>query len=418
MSVDKNMLDRKIPRKLTFLFALEENFPPFRVDTTVLFAHEIVAKGYQVTWLFETEDPEIGSGWQQWQGGVAKTIFTGQGHSLFDRVRRNLRSFLVDIAIVPTALRGEYDFIQVKDRFIGGVVGLFMAKLTGARFFFWLSFPYPELYAYKVTQGQSTFPLFDVLRSRWLKLILYKIICRFADHVFVQSDQMQKDIEAEGVPADKMTPVPMCISLDRLEEFSVQSWMRRKNKKPTLVYLGTLSRDRKLDFLVRVLTQVNSTYGDVILKFVGGGDTPADEQVIWDEARKWGVEDRIVITGFMPWQDAWQHVVCADVCLSPYYPTPILNSTSPTKLIEYMALEKPVVANDHPDQRLVIEQSGGGYCVPWDEEAFAEAICLLLQDPDGAIEMGKRGASYVKEKRSYRYCGDELAKTYARLCVA
>jgi glycosyltransferase involved in cell wall biosynthesis len=82
-----------------------------------------------------------------------------------------------------------------------------------------------------------------------------------------------------------------------------------------------------------------------------------------------------------------------------------------------MALEKPVVANDHPDQRLVIEESGGGYCVPWSEEAFADAVCLLLKDPDGAVQMGKRGSSYATEKRSYRYCGEELAKTYVHLCT-
>jgi hypothetical protein len=40
-----------------------------------------------------------------------------------------------------------------------------------------------------------------------------------------------------------------------------------------------------------------------------------------------------------------------------------LNPASPTKLVEYMALGKAVVANDHPDQRMVLEQSGAGICV-------------------------------------------------------
>ena len=169
---------------------------------------------------------------------------------------------------------------------------------------------------------------------------------------------------------------------------------------------------------MRVLNEVKRLHEDVVLKFVGSGDVPDDEQLIWSEAERLGIEKSIEITGFLPWKDAWQHVVNADICLSPYYPTPILNSTSPTKLIEYMALEKPVVANDHPDQRLVIEESGAGYCVPWQEDAFAAAICSLLEVPEKAKNMGRKGAKYVREKRSYIYCGSELAKSYTRLCSA
>ncbi len=42
----------------------------------------------------------------------------------------------------------------------------------------------------------------------------------------------------------------------------------------------------------------------------------------------------------------------------------ILRAASPTKLVEYMAMGKAVVANDHPEQKRVIEESGAGYCVP------------------------------------------------------
>lgn len=407
------MLDKK-ERKLKFLFVLEENYPPFRVDTTVLFADEITAKGHQITWLFETDDSAVGSGWKQWQGGQARVFFTGQGGARFQRVRRYLRSFLVDLAIVPAAFRDEFDFIQVKDRFFGGVVGLIMAKITKTPFFFWLSFPYPEIYSRRLADGESKYPIVDRVRAAIMKFLLYRVICKCSDHIFVQSDQMKADLEQEGVTATKMTAVPMCISLDRIDKFK-SAYVAKKSDNVVLLYLGTLAKVRKLDFLVRVLRLIQQDKKDVVLQFVGAGNLPEDEQLILNEACKHGIRESVEITGFLPWQDAWQRVLNADVCLSPYFPTPILNSTSPTKLIEYMALEKPVVANDHPDQRQVIEASGAGFCVPWDEQAFSEAIALLLENPKMAQEMTRKGAAYVRENRSYRAMGEKLEKIYYKL---
>jgi glycosyltransferase involved in cell wall biosynthesis len=71
-----------------------------------------------------------------------------------------------------------------------------------------------------------------------------------------------------------------------------------------------------------------------------------------------------------------------------------------------MAMGKAVVANDHPEQRLVIEQSGAGYCVAWDESEFARAIVALLSSPDQARKMGERGRRYVMEHRSYARIAD------------
>ena len=99
-------------------------------------------------------------------------------------------------------------------------------------------------------------------------------------------------------------------------------------------------------------------------------------------ARELCILDSVIFTGFVERSKAFQIVKSANVCISPFYPTPILNSTSPTKLIEYMALGKAVVGNDHPEQKMVINQSRAGICVPYRESDFAEAIIYLLAHPD------------------------------------
>ena len=132
---------------------------------------------------------------------------------------------------------------------------------------------------------------------------------------------------------------------------------------------------------MRVLTKVRAAVPTAKLFLVGRGDEVTDEEFLLQEARGLGLQDAVVLTGQLPRAVALQYVAEADVCVSPFRPNPVLNSTSPTKLVEYMAMGKAVVANDHPEQRSLIEHSGGGFSVPYEEEAFAEAVLRLISDP-------------------------------------
>jgi glycosyltransferase involved in cell wall biosynthesis len=66
-----------------------------------------------------------------------------------------------------------------------------------------------------------------------------------------------------------------------------------------------------------------------------------------------------------------------------------------------MALGKPVVANDHPEQALVLQQSGAGIVCGWSEEEFAAAMIELLADPERRAAMGAAGRRYVAQHRTH-----------------
>jgi glycosyltransferase involved in cell wall biosynthesis len=148
---------------------------------------------------------------------------------------------------------------------------------------------------------------------------------------------------------------------------------------------------------------------------VGKGEQPKDDYLLRSEIKRLNIEQAVVLTGQLPIHDALSHVANADVCLSPYYPIPILNSTSPTKLIEYMAMGKAVVANDHPEQSLVIKESGAGYCSSWSESEFSAAIIRLLDNPSLAKEMGERGRQYVENRRTNSVMADIVENKYYEL---
>jgi glycosyltransferase involved in cell wall biosynthesis len=208
----------------------------------------------------------------------------------------------------------------------------------------------------------------------------------------------------------------MGISLGIFKNIKEIKWNEDKTPKQKIVYLGTLLGTRKLDFLIRVFAIVNETIPDTELYMVGPEELPDDRKILQEESAKYNVSDKVILTGRLPRDEALAYVKNADVCVSPFFPTPILNSTSPTKLIEYMALHKPVVANDHPEQSLVIQESGGGLCTPYKEEDFANAIIKILLDPEMAKEMGSMGYQYATKYRTYTYLSKIVEDKYRELC--
>jgi glycosyltransferase involved in cell wall biosynthesis len=400
--------------KFRLLVVSSDTFPPSRVDVSVLFGEELAGRGHRIDWILQSEADCPRAYTVAWGGGQVWVAPSNHSHSLLGRLKKHVAGIWND-ARVFGLLRGErYDAIEVKDKFIAGLFGALAARLYGKRFIYWLSFPIPEFYLTKARDGLAPYPILYRIRGVIFDVLLYRILLPAADHVFVQSEQMRRDVAARGIPLSKLTAVPMGIKLD--ERASIPTTRSRiPAGQPCFMYLGALGRERRIDFVLRVLTRVRAAMPHVRLYLVGKGESPEDEAFLQQEIQRLGVSDAVTLTGQLPQQEALRYVQDADVCVSPFYPTPILNSTSPTKLVEYMAMGKAVVANTHPEQQLLIDQSGCGYCVPYEEQAFADAIVALLQAPELARSLGERGRRYVIEHRSYKVIAGRVEREMLRI---
>jgi len=403
-------------KKVKFLFISSDKFPPFRVDVAILFGKKMVERGHIIDWLLQSDENLQRSYQTEWSGSKIWVGPTDNGTSRVNRLRKHFYSIFHDFKLFGMSKMSKYSFILIKDKFISAIMAIVASKIYKTKFIFWLSYPFPEHYVYEFQEGTARYPLIYWLRGHFLKIILYRIILPFSDHIFTQSEQMKRDIAAKGISKEKMTPVPMGVSIQEIPYFEYNTQQNKPDREKKVLYLGTLVKVRKIDFLIRIFGKLLRKMNNVKLFLVGSGEDPSDEKIIKEEAQRLGIEHSVFITGFLPQQEAWQYAKTADVCVSPFYPTPILNSTSPTKLIEYMAMGKAVVANDHPEQSTVISESKGGICVPYEENAFAEAIHYLLIHPDDTKKMGTMGRKYVEEYRSYERIADLVEKTLLQVC--
>jgi hypothetical protein len=90
------------------------------------------------------------------------------------------------------------------------------SKIFDVKFIYWLSYPFPEDFLCQLKEGIARYPLIYLVRGHLLKFLLYRIIMPFSDHIFVQTDRMQKDIAKQGIPKGKMTPIPMGVSTQEI----------------------------------------------------------------------------------------------------------------------------------------------------------------------------------------------------------
>ena len=408
---------RKVHRDMKVLFVTRDKYPPFRPAATAIFNVELAARGHEIDWVMQASGSQPAE--VIWYGnGKAFIAANNSGDSRFRRVLSHVYDLMNCLRVFRLIRQNRYDIVQVKDHYLPAIITLIACKLYKAPFCYWLAYPHAEESLYKAKEVSSRYPVYYLLRGHFFQWLLYRVIMRNSVHTFVQSEQMKSDIAEHGIRMCDMTAVPGSVNLENIPFERGQKEMPELDDMGSgaVLYLGTLSRVRHMDFLIRAFEKVLRACPSSKLYVLGKGDGPEDTEFLEEQTRQLNIADHVVFTGHIPMERAWEYIRRAAVCVSPYYPTMILNSTSPTKLIEYMAMARPSVGNDHPEQRLIIEQSGAGLCTKYEESAFADAIVSLLNDPELAEQMGRKGRKYVEQHRTNSVIADIVERQYLQIC--
>ena len=387
---------------------------PNRVDVADLFGKRLQAMGLRITWYYKVATPGGPVMPVTYHGTPARVCGCSTLTGLVGRIANKLQEMLAALHFFGHACITPYDILQVRDVFFAGLLGLLAARLRGRRFVFWLSYPFPEARLLDAAEGRASSPLYSRLAGHLSAWMLYRVILPRVDLAFVQSDQMKADMLRPGITASKLIPVPMGIPDEDMPDKPEAS-----SHEPLVLYLGSLARVRHLEMVLQAFSRVHKSVPESRLAIVGDGDVPEDRASLEREVRRLQIEDAVVFTGHLPRQQALLWIRRAAICLSPIYPNSVLRVSSPTKLIEYMAFSKPVVANDNPpEQATIMEASGAGICTPWDDGAFACAIAELLADPERCSRAGQDGRCWVTHFRMYSLIASDVKNHYQKLMAA
>ncbi|XVQ86748.1 glycosyltransferase family 4 protein [Microbispora siamensis] len=277
-----------------------------------------------------------------------------------------------------------------------------MLKRRGARFVFDQHDLVPELYLSRFGRGE------DFLHR--LVLRLERLTYRAADVVIATNESYRHAaLTRGGKKPDEVFVVRSAPVVERFHQVSPEEALKR-GKPHLLCYLGVMGPQDGVDYALRSLALLRDEIGrsDWHAVFVGAGDT-FDAMVAL--SRELGLSDMVEFTGRIPDEDLLRYLSTADVCLAPDPYNPLNDVSTMNKIMEYMAMARPIVSFDLREAR-VSAGDAAVYAPPNDESEFAKLIALLLDDPEERRRMGEIGQARVSGPLSWDNSRTALLAAY------
>jgi len=234
-----------------------------------------------------------------------------------------------------------------------------------------------------------------------------------ADLVVVVSDALRPWLEQMGVDPSKVLVNPNGVDPQRFSPQQEGGALRRAlgwEDHPVIGFIGSFGPWHGVDVLVKAFAQVAARFPAARLLLIGDGVMMARVRALVEEH---GLGDRVVLTGLVPQADGARHLAACDILVSPQVPNSdgTLFFGSPTKLFEYMAMGRAVVASRLGQLAQVLAHDATGWLVePGSVEALAEGLAVLVADPARRARLGQAARAEVLRAYTWdRHCERILA---------
>ena len=279
-------------------------------------------------------------------------------------------------------------------------------KLFGKKFVFDHHDLSPELY-------QSRYKSSSRVVSRGLALFEW-FSTRLADVVIATNESYKAiDIERNGVDPSRMFIVRNGPDLRRVRTTEPDLQLKAKGQI-LLGYVGAMNPQDGVDYMLRALGHLLRDMGrtDFYCIVIGDGDSVEELKTMSAEL---GLAKHVEFTGYIPDEDMVRYLSTVDICLDPNPSNPLNDVSTWIKVMEYMALGKPVVSFSLKETR-VSAGTAALYASPNDEREFASAVARLMDDRDLRERMGREGRNRVAETLNWDVTSRSLVAAYSVLC--
>jgi glycosyltransferase involved in cell wall biosynthesis len=236
-----------------------------------------------------------------------------------------------------------------------------------------------------------------------------------ANEVMTVNEPLAERLRGLGVKPDRLTVV---LNSPDLALFDAAAHPRREfmtDGTLRIVYTGALTPTYELDVVLRAIAELGRVRPKLAVQatFYGRGDAlPALEAL----AAELGIADRVSFPGRIPIEDVPRAVAESDIGVAPTRLDPFTGMSLSTKLLEYAAMDKPVVASRLPTVELYFAPDTLTVYEPGDAESLAASILSLVDDAPGRharVESTRRRVdelSWTRQSEAFRFVVDRLTQ--------
>lgn len=286
------------------------------------------------------------------------------------------------------------------------VAALFKA-LFGTRFVFDHHDLCPELFEAKFNRRNALYRLM---------LLFERATFALAD-ISIATNESYRDVAIRRgrMRPDRVFVVRSGPRLERLVKGPADPALR-KGRAHLIGYVGVIGRQEGLDLLVGAVSHLVGQLGRTDAHFAIIGDGP-ELPAIRALAKARGVADYFTFHGHVDDATFLNVLNTADICVNADRSCAMNDKSTMNKILEYMALGKPIVQFDMTEGR---RSAGGASCYarPDNVADFAMKIDALLGDPALRREMGEIGRERIERQFSWAHSQPALLRAYAKVFEA
>lgn len=215
-----------------------------------------------------------------------------------------------------------------------------------------------------------------------------------------QVDQHNVGVWTSGVPVDIFNPrISFGESRKLRKEYGL-------TEKFIVFYHGVFSATRGLVETLDALSIVNQKYPQVVCFLLGTGPAVSELE---KQIQQKGLQNNVVIHKPVSYEEVPKFIGLSDVCIVPLPNNSYWNFQSPMKLLEYLSMEKVVLATDIPAHRVVM--SNEKCCIylrSVDPVEIAKSIEYAYINEGSLIDWGKIGPEIVERKYTWNKVAEEV----------
>ena len=264
----------------------------------------------------------------------------------------------------------------------------------------------PEVFQ-AMYNGEGNSTVYKVL------MFMERFSLKVADRVIATNQSYRKrQIELHGIPAEKSTIVRNGPNLNQFVPVEPDPELRAK--AGTIIgYAGSMGKQDGIDYLVRAMSHLVYDLGeiDVYCVLMGNG---AQENALKALTKELKLEDHIWFPGWLEPDRLIEILSTADICAGPDPKNSFNDHSTMIKLMEYMAMAKPIVSFDLTES-IFSAREAAVYVEDNNEVEFAKAIQMLMHDPAKREEMGQFGYERIHKELAWKYSAAKMLKMYAGL---
>ena len=295
-------------------------------------------------------------------------------------IRTYLREYLSFLtragwAVTRAQPHRRYAVVQVHSLPDFLVFGGLPVRLTGVPLVLDLHEAMPEFFSMRFPGAASP-------AAHRLLLVQERISIGLASAVITVNEALADRLVDLGVPRAKVTVILNSPALRHFDPSAQRDRAFMADGVLRLVYAGALTPTYELDVVLDALAVLRARRPDLrfALELYGRGDAEAGLRTRVEEL---GLAEDVRFHGRIPIAEVPAAIAAADIGLAPTRRNPFTEMSLSTKVFEYGALNRPIVASDLP---LVERTFGAGSVATYrsgQPENLAEVLLEQVDDPAG-----------------------------------